>query len=176
MAREMGIGQDSVGRILRTFGVKPHVVKGFKLSSDPMFVEKTRDIVGLYLNPPTNAIVLSVDEKSQCQASERVQPILPLDLGRSDCQSHDYIRLGTTSLFAALELVSGKITGKCNPKHSHQEFLKFLKIIDKTYPEQPGEILHLVLDNYATHSTAAVRKWLLAHPRFQLHFTPIGAS
>lgn len=176
MAKEMGIGQDSVGRIWRTFGVKPHIVNGFKLSKDPMFVEKTRDIVGLYLNPPTNAVVLSVDEKSQCQALERAQPILPLDLGRAECQTHDYIRHGTTSLFAALEVASGKVTGKCYTKHRHQEFLNFLKLIDKTYPEQPEESLHLIVDNYATHNTPKVRKWLAAHPRFVLHFTPTGAS
>ena len=176
MAKEMGIGQDSVGRIWRTFGVKPHIVNGFKLSKDPMFVEKTRDIVGLYLNPPANAIVLSVDEKSQCQALERAQPILPLDLGRAECQTHDYIRHGTTSLFAALEVASGKVTGKCYTKHRHQEFLNFLKLLDKTYPKQPDESLHLIVDNYATHNTPKVRKWLAAHPRFVLHFTPTGAS
>lgn len=176
MAKQMGIGQDSVGRIWNTFGVKPHIVNGFKLSKDPMFAEKTRDIVGLYLNPPVNAIVLSVDEKSQCQALERAQPILPMDLGRPECQTHDYIRHGTTSLFAALEVASGKITGKCYGKHRQQEFLKFLKLIDKTYPEQPEETLHLIVDNYATHNTPTVRKWLLAHPRFVLHFTPTGAS
>lgn len=176
MAKKMGIGQDSVGRIWSTFGVKPHIVNGFKLSKDPMFAEKTRDVVGLYLNPPENAIVLSVDEKSQCQALERAQPILPLDIGRPECQTHDYIRHGTTSLFAALEVASGKVTGKCYPKHRHQEFLKFLKLIDKTYPHNPGESLHLIVDNYATHNTPAVRKWLIAHPRFVLHFTPTGAS
>lgn len=176
MAKEMRLGQDSVGRIWRTFGVKPHVVNGFKLSKDPMFTEKTRDIVGLYLNPPENAIVLSVDEKSQCQALERAQPILPLDLGRPECQTHDYIRHGTTSLFAALEIATGKVTGQCHGKHRHQEFLKFLKHLDKTYPVNDGESLHLIVDNYATHNTPAVQKWLVRHPRFQLHFTPTGAS
>ncbi len=176
MAKEMGIGQDSVGRIWKAFGVKPHVVNGFKLSKDPMFVEKTRDIVGLYLNPPEKAIVLSVDEKSQCQALERAQPVLPLDLGRPECQTHDYIRHGTTSLFGALEVASGKVIGKCYSKHRHQEFLKFLKLLDKNYPEKPDETLHLIVDNYATHNTAEVRKWLTVHPRFVLHFTPTGAS
>lgn len=176
MAREMGIGQDSVGRIWRTFGVKPHVVNGFKLSKDPMFTEKTRDIVGLYLNPPQKAIVLSVDEKSQCQALERAQPVLPMDLGKPECQTHDYIRHGTTSLFAALEVATGKVTGQCHKKHRHQEFLKFLKLLDQTYPEREGETLHLIVDNYATHNTPAVRRWLLAHPRFEMHFTPTGAS
>lgn len=176
MAKEVGIGQDSVGRIWRTFGVKPHVVKGFKLSKDPMFVEKTRDVIGLYLNPPDKAIVLSVDEKSQCQALERAQPVLPMDLGSPERQTHDYIRHGTTSLFAALEVATGKVTGQCHEKHRHQEFLKFLKHIDKCYPAQEGETLHLIVDNYATHNTEAVRKWLARHPRFHLHFTPTGAS
>ncbi len=176
MAREAGIGQDSVGRIWRTFGVKPHVVNGFKLSKDPMFVEKTKDVVGLYLNPPDKAIVLSVDEKSQCQALERAQPVLPMDLGSPERQTHDYIRHGTTSLFAALEVATGKVIGQCHEKHRHQEFLKFLKLLDKSYPAQEGETLHLILDNYATHNTEAVRKWLTRHPRFHLHFTPTGAS
>lgn len=176
MAKEMGIGQDSVGRIWRTFGVKPHVVNGFKISKDPMFVEKVRDVVGLYLNPPSNAIVLSVDEKSQCQALERAQPVLPLDLGRPECQTHDYIRHGTTSLFAAIDVATGKVTAQCHDKHRHQEYLKFLKHINKTYPEKEGETLHLIVDNYATHNTPEVRKWLARHPRFEIHFTPTGAS
>jgi len=176
MAKEMGIGQDSVGRIWKTFGVKPHIVNGFKLSKDPMFVEKTRDIVGLYLNPPANAIVLSVDEKSQCQALERAQPVLPIDLGRPECQTHDYVRHGTTSLFAALEVATGKVVGQCHKKHRHQEFLKFLKHLDASYQEKKGETLHLIVDNYATHNTPAIRKWLMKHPRFHLHFTPTGAS
>jgi len=176
MAREMGVGQDSVGRIWRTFGVKPHVVKGFKLSKDPMFAEKVRDVVGLYLNPPDKAIVLSVDEKSQCQALERAQPVLPMDLGRPEHQTHDYIRHGTTSLFAALEVATGRVTGQCHGKHRHQEFLKFLKHLDKSYPQRDGETLHLIVDNYATHNTTGVRKWLARNPRFHLHFTPTGAS
>lgn len=176
MAREVGIGQDSVGRIWRTFGVKPHVVRGFKISKDPMFVEKTKDVVGLYLNPPDKAIVLSVDEKSQCQALERAQPVLPMDLGSPERQTHDYIRHGTLSLFAALEVATGKVVGQCHGKHRHQEFLKFLKHIDGNYPEKEGETLHLILDNYATHNTPAVRNWLIKHPRFHLHFTPTGAS
>lgn len=176
MAKEMGIGQDSVGRIWRTFGVKPHVVKGFKISKDPMFVEKVRDVVGLYLNPPSNAIVLSVDEKSQCQALERAQPVLPLDFGRAECQTHDYIRHGTTSLFAAIEVATGKVTAQCHEKHRHQEFLKFLRHLNKAYPENEGETLHLIVDNYATHNTPEVKKWLARHPRFELHFTPTGAS
>jgi transposase len=176
LAREMGIGHDSIGRIWRAFGVKPHVVRGFKLSKDPMFTEKVRDIVGLYLNPPERAIVLSVDEKSQCQALERAQPVLPIDLGRPECRTHDYIRHGTTSLFAALEVATGKVIGQCHPKHRHQEFLKFLRHLDASYPERDGEGLHLIVDNYATHNTPAVRKWLARNPRFHLHFTPTGAS
>jgi transposase len=176
MAKEMGMGQDSVGRIWRTFGVKPHVVKGFKLSKDPMFAEKVRDVVGLYLNPPDKAIVLSVDEKSQCQALERAQPVLPMDLGKPEHQTHDYIRHGTTSLFAALEVATGKVLGQCHGRHRHQEFLKFLKLIDESYPAKEGETLHLVVDNYATHNTPEIRRWLSKHPRFHLHFTPTGAS
>jgi transposase len=176
MARELGIGQDSVGRIWRTFGVKPHVVRGFKLSSDPMFAEKVRDIVGLYLAPPDKALVLSVDEKSQCQALERAQPLLPMDIGSPERRTHDYIRHGTTSLFAALEVATGRVTGQCHGRHRHQEFLKFLKHLDKTYQEVEGETLHLIVDNYATHNTPAVRKWLARNPRFHMHFTPTGAS
>lgn len=176
MAKEFGVSADSIGRIWHAFGVKPHVVKGFKLSKDPMFIEKTRDVVGLYLNPPDKAIVLSVDEKSQCQALERAQPILPLDLGSPERQTHDYIRHGTTSLFAALEVATGKVTGQCHQKHRHQEFLKFLKHLDQCYPAREDETLHLILDNYATHNTEAVRKWLARNPRFHLHFTPTGAS
>ena len=178
MAAEMGIGRESVGRIWRTFGVKPHVLDGFKVSTDPAFVEKVRDIVGLYLSPPANAIVLSVDEKSQCQALERSQPVLPMDPGSPEKQTHDYIRHGTTSLFAALEIATGKVTGECHKRHRHQEFIKFLKTIDAAYPESghPGEELHLILGNYSTHSTPAVSAWLARHPRFHFHFTPTGAS
>ena len=176
MAKRTGIGQDSVGRIWRTFGVKPHVVDGFKLSKDPMFTEKVRDVVGLYLNPPAKAIVLSVDEKSQCQALERAQPILPMDLGRPERQTHDYIRHGTTSLFAALEVATAKVVGQCHKKHRHQEFIKFLGHLDRHYPHNEGETLHLIVDNYATHNTPEVLKWLSRHPRFEIHFTPTGAS
>jgi transposase len=176
MAKEMGIGQDSVGRIWRTFGVKPHVVRGFKLSKDPMFAEKVRDIVGLYLNPPDKALVFSVDEKSQCQALERAQPVLPMDLGSPERQTHDYIRHGTTSLFAALEVATGKVTGQCHQKHRHQEFIKFLRHLDGEYPLVEGQSVHLIVDNYATHNTPAVRRWLARNPRFQMHFTPTGAS
>ena len=178
MAREAGIGRESVGRIWRTFGVKPHVVKGFKISTDPCLAEKVRDVVGLYLSPPANAMVFSVDEKSQCQALERSQPNLPLDLGRPEGQTHDYERHGTTSLFAALEVATGRVTAECYGQHRHQEFIRFLGEIDAAYPEadHPGMELHLILDNYATHSTPAVSAWLARHPRFHFHFTPTGAS
>jgi len=178
MAREAAVSPDSVGRIWRTFGVKPHVVRGFKVSTDPLFAEKVRDVVGLYLNPPDGALVLSVDEKSGCQALERAQPVLPMDLGRPEMQTHDYIRHGTTSLFAALEVATGKVVGQCHRRHRGREFLKFLEHLDSHYPEadHPGEELHLILDNYATHNTPAVRAWLARRPRFQLHFTPTGAS
>lgn len=178
MARKAGIGRESVGRIWRTFGVKPHVAGSFKISTDPAFVEKVRDIVGLYLSPPAKAIVLSVDEKSQCQALERSQPVLPLDLGRPEMKTHDYIRHGTTSLFAALEVATGKVLGECHGKHRQEEFIKFLESIDAAYPEavHPGEELHLILDNYSTHKTPRVSAWLARHPRFHFHFTPTGAS
>ena len=176
MAREMGIGHDSVGRIWRTFGVKPHLKEGFKLSKDPMFAEKVRDVVGLYLNPPQKALVFSVDEKSQCQALERAQPALPMDLGSPEHQTHDYIRHGTTSLFAALEVATGKVVGQCHPRHRQQEFLKFLRHLDRQCPEVEGQTIHLIVDNYATHNTPSVRKWLVRNPRFHLHFTPVGAS
>lgn len=176
MAKEMNIGQDSVGRIWRTFGIKPHLTEGFKLSKDPMFVEKVRDIIGLYLNPPEKALVFSVDEKSQCQALERAQPVLPMDLGSPEHQTHDYIRHGTTSLFAALEVATGKVVGQCHSRHRHQEFLKFLRYLDKQCPQTEGQTIHLIVDNYATHNTLAVRKWLLRNPRFEMHFTPTGAS
>jgi len=176
MAKQTGIGQDSVGKIWRTFGLKPHLVESFKLSADPMFTEKVRDIIGLYLNPPSMALVFSVDEKSQCQALERAQPVLPMDLGSPERQTHDYIRHGTTSLFAALEVATGKVIGQCHRRHRHQEFLKFLRHIDRQCPEVGEQEIHLIVDNYATHNTPAVRKWLLRHPRFQMHFTPTGAS
>jgi len=176
MAKEVGIGHDSVGRIWRTFGVKPHLTEGFKLSKDPMFAEKVRDIVGLYLDPPEKALVFSVDEKSQCQALERAQPVLPMDLGSPEHQTHDYIRHGTTSLFAALEVATGKVVGQCHPRHRQQEFLKFLRHLDRQCPEVEGQAIHLIVDNYATHNTASVRKWLARNPRFHMHFTPTGAS
>lgn len=175
MAQQTGISDHSVRRIWKAFGLKPHQVKGFKLSKDPMFVEKVRDIVGLYLNPPEKALVLCVDEKSQCQALERTQPILPMRPGIPERQSHDYERHGTLSLFAAYDTATGYVLGKSHARHRSQEFLKFLKEIDATWPDDGNE-LHIIMDNYATHKTEKVQRWLNKHPRFKIHFTPTGAS
>ncbi len=176
MAKEAGISTDSVRRIWSTFGLKPHLTKSFKLSTDPMFFEKVRDIVGLYLNPPENALVLCVDEKSQTQALERSQPILPLRPGMPEAQTHDYIRHGTTSLFASLNILTGEVIGRCHPRHRHQEFLKFLKAIDQEIPEEEGVEIHLVMDNYGTHKVDKVTRWLKRHPHYHVHFTPTGSS
>jgi transposase len=176
MAKEAGISEHSVQRIWRAFGLKPHLVKGFKLSKDPMFVEKVRDIVGLYLNPPDQAIVLCVDEKSQTQALERSQPILPLRPGIPERQTYDYTRHGTTSLFAAYNTLTGQVTGRCHQQHRHQEFLRFLERIDEAYPDDGTTQIHLVMDNYATHKVDKVRRWFLRHPRFHVHYTPTGSS
>lgn len=176
LAKESGISADSVRRIWKAFGLKPHLVKSFKLSTDPMFVEKVRDIVGLYLSPPENAIVLCVDEKSQTQALERSQPILPLRPGIPEAQTHDYIRHGTTSLFASLNILTGEVIGRCHARHRHQEFLKFLNTIEREFPEQEGVEIHIVMDNYGTHKVDKVTQWLAKRPRFQIHFTPTGSS
>jgi transposase len=175
MAKEAGISDHSVRRIWRAFGLKPHRVEGFKLSKDPMFVEKVRDIVGLYLNPPEKAIVLCVDEKSQTQALERTQPILPMRPGLPERQSWDYERHGTLSLFAAYDTATGRVLGKSHARHRSIEFLNFLKQIDSTWPDD-GRPLHVIMDNYATHKTDKVQRWLRRHPRFEIHFTPTGAS
>tara|TARA_R110002012_G_scaffold322080_1_gene554742 strand:- start:287 stop:1396 length:1110 start_codon:yes stop_codon:yes gene_type:complete len=174
MAEAMGISPSSVGRIWAEAGLKPHLTKGFKISNDPMFEEKVTDIVGLYLDPPDRAIVLCVDEKSQIQALDRTQPGLPLKKGRAATMTHDYKRHGTTTLFAALDVKSGKVIGDCMPRHRAKEFLKFLRQIDKAVPARRD--VHLVLDNYATHKTPDVKAWLAKHPRFKLHFTPTSAS
>jgi transposase len=176
MAKAIGLNSTAIQRIWKAFGLKPHRSEGFKLSTDPMFVEKLRDVVGLYLNPvdKTKAVVLSVDEKSQIQALNRTQPLLPMDLGDSERQTHDYERNGTTSLFAALDIATGKIIGKCYENHRHQEFISFLRLIEQNV--DPACDIHLVLDNYATHKTPAVKAWLLKHPRFHLHFTPTSSS
>ena len=174
MARAMGMSQASISRIWRAFGLQPHRSESFKLSTDPLFVEKVRDIVGLYLDPPERAVVLCVDEKSQIQALARFQPILPMLTGTPERRSHDYVRHGTTSLFAGLDTLTGKVIGSLHRRHRAREFKAFLERIDAEVPDELA--VHLVLDNYATHKTPAIRRWLLRHPRFQLHFTPTGAS
>ena len=174
MARVSGLSPSMVGRIWRTFGLKPHRSEHFKLSTDPLFIEKVRDVVGLYLNPPEKAVVLCVDEKSQVQALDRTQPLLPLRPGLPERRTHDYKRHGTTSLFAAFDTATGKVIGRCYKKHRAVEFRKFLAVIDKAMP--PEVEVHLVLDNYSTHKTELIRKWLLKHPRYHFHFTPTSAS
>lgn len=174
MAAAMEMSQTSISKIWRTFGLQPHRAETFKLSSDPQFIEKLRDVVGLYLDPPERAVVLCTDEKSQIQALNRFQPILPMMPGTPERRSHDYVRHGTTSLFAALDMASGKVIGSLHRRHRASEFKKFLEHIDA---EVPSELdVHLVLDNYATHKTPAIMRWLLRHPRFHLHFTPTSSS
>jgi transposase len=174
MAAATGLSQSAVVRIWRAFELQPHRSETFKLSTDPYFIEKVRDIVGLYLDPPDRALVLCVDEKSQIQALDRTQPIMPLRPGIPEHQTHDYVRNGTTSLFAALDVKTGSIISALHQRHRHQEFLKFLKRIDEQTPEDLD--LHLVLDNYGTHKTPTVKRWLTRHPRFHLHFTPTSGS
>jgi transposase len=174
MAAVAGVSQSTVSRVWRAFGLQPHRVEHWKLSRDPLFVEKVRDIVGLYLDPPERALVLCVDEKSQIQALDRTQPILPVLPGVPERRTHDYKRAGTSSLFAALDAASGKVIGSLHSRHRAIEFKKFLQTIEH---EVPAELdVHLVLDNYATHKTPQIKRWLAAHPRFHLHFTPTGAS
>lgn len=174
MARASGLSQTAVSRIWRAFGLQPHRQETFKLSTDPQFVAKTRDIVGLYLDPPTKALVLCVDEKSQIQALDRTQPILPLAPGIPERRTHDYMRHGTTTLFAALDIATGEVIGQLHRRHRSNEFLKFLHTIDDNVPAQLD--VHLVMDNYGTHKTPKVRAWFARHPRFQVHFTPTSAS
>ena len=174
LAETEGVSRETVRRIWNAFGLQPHRAETFKLSGDPLFVEKARDVCGLYLNPPDLALVLCVDEKSQIQALDRTQPLLPMRLGHPERRTHDYERHGITSLFAALDIASGKVIGKCYAQHRHQEFLKFLRLIDGQVPA--GMDVHLVLDNYGTHKHPRVRRWLAQHPRYHLHFTPTGAS
>jgi len=174
MARATGLNQTAVSRIWRAFGLKPHLQETWKLSTDPQFIEKVRDIVGLYMDPPDHALVLCVDEKSQIQALDRTAPCLPLLPTTPARRSHDYVRNGTASLFAALNLATGQVISSMHQRHRHQEFLKFLKTIDAATPA--GLDLHLVCDNYATHKTPAIRNWLIRHPRFHLHFTPTSSS
>ena len=174
MAEASGVSMSTVSRIWRAFGLKPHRVETFKLSKDPLFIEKVRDIVGLYMSPPERAVVLCVDEKSQIQALDRTEPILPLRPGLPERRTHDYKRYGTTSLFAALNVATGEVIGRCYRRHRSVEFLKFLRVIDKSVPKDQD--IHLVLDNYGTHRTALIHNWLLRRPRFHLHFTPTSAS
>jgi transposase len=174
LATHCGMSQSAVARIWRAFALQPHRTETFKLSKDPLFIDKVRDIVGLYLHPPDHALVLSVDEKSQIQALDRTAPILPLGPGHPERRTHDYKRHGTTSLFAALDVATGKVIGECHRRHRSREFLLFLKRIDADMASHLE--IHLILDNYGTHKTPRVRRWLAAHPRFHVHFTPTSAS
>jgi len=174
LAKANGISPRSVQRILDEHGLKPHLTRTFKVSNDPAFAAKVRDIVGLYLNPPEKAIVLSVDEKSQIQALDRTQPGLPMKKGRAGTMTHDYTRHGTTTLFAALDVKTGEVIGECLPRHRAKEFIAFLKRIDRLVKK--GLAVHLILDNYSTHKTEEVQAWLAKHPRFKLHFTPTPSS
>lgn len=174
MAAAVGLSSASVQRIWKAHGLKPHLVRSFKLSRDPRFIDKLHDVVGLYLSPPEHALVFSVDEKSQIQALDRTQPGLPMKYGQAETLTHDYKRNGTTTLFAALNTLDGKVIGQCLPRHRHQEFLKFLHTINKQTPKNID--LHLILDNYSTHNHPAVKEWLAKHPRFFFHFVPTSSS
>jgi transposase len=174
MAAASGVSQSTVGRLWRAFGLQPHRSETFKLSKDPLFIEKVRDIVGLYLDPPDRALVLCVDEKSQIQALDRTQPLLPMSFGVAERRTHDYVRHGTTSLFAALDVKTGKVIGECHARHRAVEFRKFLDSIEEAVP--PDLDVHLVLDNLSTHKAPTVKRWLATRPRYHLHFTPTSAS
>ncbi len=174
MAKRSGLSQSAVSRIWRAFALQPHRVETFKLSKDPLFIEKVRDIVGLYLSPPDKALVLCVDEKTQIQALDRTQPLLPLRPGSAERRTHDYTRHGTTTLFAALNTKSGKVIGQFHQRHRAIEFRKFLDTLDASAPDDLD--LHLILDNYGTHKTPMIRRWMVRHPRFHVHFTPTGSS
>jgi transposase len=174
MAQAQDVSKNTVNRLWQLHNLKPHLSRTFKLSRDPKFLEKLTDVVGLYLNPPQKAVVLCVDEKSQIQALDRTQPGLPLKQGRCGTMTHDYKRNGTTTLFAALSVLDGKVIGQCVPRHRHQEFLKFLRRLDNEFPEPLT--LHLILDNYGTHKTPQVKQWLARHPRFVCHFIPTSSS
>lgn len=174
LSNELGVPRDFVHRVWRAFGLKPHLSKSFKLSNDPNFVEKVRDVVGLYLAPPDKALVLCVDENTQIQALDRTQPMLPMTYGLPETRTHDYVRHGTTTLFAALDVATGKVIGKLKRRHRSEDFISFLRHIDTVVPADLD--VHLVLDNYGTHKTAKVKNWLLRHPRFTLHFTPTYSS
>src|SRR6202795_2682678 len=174
ISKETGIAKSTVHRLFQLFCLQPHRTRSFKFSTDPFFVEKLRDVVGLYLNPPDKAVVLCVDEKSQIQALERTQPMLPMGLGYVECVTHDYRRHGTTTLFAALDTAKGKVLTQCRQRHRHQEFLAFLRHIGANVP--PDLDVHVIVDNYATHKHPRVKRWLAARPRFHVHFTPTYAS
>ena len=174
MARHSGLGKSTVNRIWRAFGLQPHRTETFKLSADPLFIEKVRDIVGLYLDPPDRALVLCVDEKTQIQALDRTRPLLPMQPGQVERRTHDYVRHGTTSLFAALDARTGAVIGQCHRRHRSTEFRKFLDTIDTTVPQDLA--VHLIMDNYGTHKTALIHRWLAKRPRFLVHFTPTSAS
>lgn len=174
MAKRAGLSQSAISRIWRAFSLQPHRSETFKLSTDPLFIEKVRDIVGLYLVPPDRALVLCVDEKTQIQALDRTQPLLPLRPGQVERRTHDYVRHGTTSLFAALEVRTGAVLAECHPRHRAREFRRFLDRIDAAVP--PDLDIHLILDNYGTHKTQLIRRWLAKRPRYHLHFTPTSAS
>ena len=174
MAKQTGISVSSVQRIWRKHGLQPHRTRQFKLSNDPQFASKLREIVGLYLNPPMHAVVLSLDEKSQIQALDRTQPGLPMKKGRCGTLTHDYVRHGTTTLFAALSVLDGTVIGRCMQRHRHQEFIRFLNAIEAAVPA--GKLIHAIVDNYATHKHPKVRAWLARHPRWTFHFTPTSAS
>jgi transposase len=174
LASATGMSQSAVSRIWRAFGLKPHLVDSFKLSPDPLFIDKVRDVVGLYLNPPDAAVVLCVDEKSQIQALDRTAPILPLIPGTPQRRTHDYKRNGTTNLYAALDVASGKVIADLTPRHRAEEFRRFLNLIDHTVPESLD--VHVIVDNNSTHKTPSIQRWLLRHPRFTLHFTPTYSS
>jgi transposase len=176
MARAVGLSQSAIVRIRNAFGLKPHRGETVKLSTDPYFVEKVRDLVGLYMSPPENAIVLSIDEKSQVQALDRTQPLLPMAPGQAERRTPDYVRNGTTSLFAALDVATGQVIGRCYKRHRQQEFLKFLKEIDARVVREPGVQIHIVMDNYGTHKTPSVKRWFERHPEYHLHFTPTSGS
>ena len=174
MAKAVGISPSSVRRIWAGHGLQPHRVRSFKLSNDPKFADKLKQVVGLYIDPPAHAVVLSVDEKSQIQALDRTQPGLPMKKGRCATMTHDYKRNGTTTLFAALDILDGKVIGRCMQRHRHQEFIRFLNTVERAV--QADKAVHVVLDNYATHKHPRVRAWLTRHPRFTFHFTPTSCS
>jgi transposase len=176
LAKETGLSQNAVVRVWHAFGLKPHLHETFKLSADPLFVDKVRDVVGLYLNPPDRAIVLCLDEKSQVQALDRTRPVIPLQPGQPQRRTHDYVRHGTTSLFSALDVATGRVIGQCHRQHRHQEFLQFLDKVDEALKREQGVTVHVVMDNYGTHKHPKVKRWFAEHPEYRCHFTPTSGS